>query len=250
MGTFILTLLGWTAGVIAAVAAIRYGLLLAGYLDPKLSALLQSSWPGFNWYWKLPYRAGLVTEFFFSILTGKRNYFKPNWWPLKLTGYLAFLLFLALLFSRSGTLHYLRNLWYNGILFPPAGELTFLTVYLITVTLLLAGVMLLLTAESVRMHYFLFPVRLLLYSCLSILFGLLSLLTLVVLMIYPLLYLVSRITGANPFASLSENYVRFRETLTLWQEKRRFAREHKQKTIARPVKIPRRPGKHGGQEAV
>jgi len=231
MTDFILTLLMAVLLVTAAIFITKYGLRMAGKLDKRLSIIVHHSFPGFQWYFRLPFRAGILTEYYFFLIIGKKNFFKTNWWPLKMFAYSSLLLFFAFLFNRTGVIHFYR---YSIVSFDTgflAENMNFLFWYLTGILIIDLIIIMLLLTESVRMHLWLAPVRIIIYLCLSILFSLLALFTCLVLLFFPLMYIVYRISGSGTFSKIRYHYSQFYFKLAEWKEKRDFYRQHRRISV-------------------
>jgi hypothetical protein len=227
MGAFSLILISWSAGVIAAFFAIRYGLVMGRRLDQYFQKILQSRFSGFTGYFRIPFQLGLIIEFCYYLIIGRTNYQHPNWWPLKYTGFVAILLFPALLISFNNTTFLLSGIIYPDGLVNLFETNTFLSWYLVVLLALESLILTMLVAESLLMHYFLAPVRIALYAVLATLFGILSLISLVVLLLYPLVLLIARLGAPNPYTMLRRQYDTFIVYQETWREKRRFFQENK-----------------------
>ena len=227
MGEFILTLVGWTVGTIAAFFLIRIGLILGRRLDLCFRKILQSRFRGFTGYFRLPFRIGLILEFSFYLILGRKNYWQSNWWSLKCTAYIMLLFFPVLLLSCQHTLSLISLILLPDGLLTLFETNTFLSWVLVVLMSAETLVIILLVVESILMHYFLAPVRIVLYSILLSLFGAFSLISLFALLLYPVIWIITRFGGTNPFHLLRRKYDPFIESLEAWREKKRFLLENK-----------------------
>jgi ABC-type multidrug transport system fused ATPase/permease subunit len=190
---FILYLFAFTASVFLLSAAIRYGLKGAGRWDMKICSKLGKSFTGFNWYYRIPFSIGIVPEYYFYLVIGRDNYFKTNWWALKTSGFLSFLMFLAFLTNRTEATQYfsLQTLTEGGMLTYFTSGVTFW--YLNLVNLLFTAVIVLIVVESIRMHGWYAPVRIVIYTLLSALIYVLTMTVLVVIIMVTALYIAYKI---------------------------------------------------------
>ena len=191
---FILYLFAFTATVFLLSAAIRYGLKGATRWDQKISSKLGRHFTGFQWYYRIPFSFGVVPEYYFFLVIGRDNYFNANWWALKTSGFLSFLMFLALLFNKQET-----ELYYSLQTLREGGLVSYFTTDLVTfwylhlINLLFVSVIVLIVVESIRMHGWYAPVRIFFYSLLSFLMYVLTITVLVVIIMVTLLYIAYRI---------------------------------------------------------
>ena len=190
---FILYLFAFIASVFLLSAAIRYGLRGANRWDARISSRLGKSFTGFNWFYRIPFSIGVVPEYYFFMVIGRENYFKTNWWALKTSGFLSFLMFLAFLTNRTEATQYfsLQTLAEGGILTYFTSGVTFW--YLNLVNLLFTAVFVLIVVESIRMHGWYTPVRIIIYTLLSALMYVLTMTVLVVIIMVTALYIAYKI---------------------------------------------------------
>ena len=152
------------AVVYAASMAIRFGLRLAYAWDDRISNKIRGHHTGFQWYYRIPTSTGVIPEFFFFLVLGRKNYFTNGWWPLRTSFFISLLLFLAALLGRSTVERY-----YSQAFIAENGFTAYLNSgaavwYLNMVNLLYLGVFVTLVVESIRMHHGWAPIRILLFT--------------------------------------------------------------------------------------
>lgn len=251
---FILILIGLATTVFTLGVFIRYGLKLAGVWDERICNKRSSAFCGFNWYFRIPWAIGVVFEFFFFLILGAGNYFKTNWWAIKASAYVSFLLFLAMVTSRGTVEAYYS--WSmvaeNGIGGMLSGSST--VWYLHLINLLYLGIGILITIESIKMHGWLAPVRVLLYGLYSIFISVITIMVLALLIALSLLYLAYKIIRFMMSSSrrhrnddddestpkiLNNSYRRFRAELYEWEAERKNILPESRKTKEQEVKRKR-----------
>lgn len=242
----------------------RYGLKVAGLWDERICNKRNSTFYGFQWYYRIPWAIGVVFEFFFFRVLGGDNYFKTNWWAIRTSAYLSFLLFLAMLTSR-GTVeaYYSLSPLVEGestaaILMSNS---TVWYLHMINILYLIVGV--LITFESIRMHGWLAPVRMLLYGLSCIFISIITIIVLALLIALTLFYLAYKIIkffmssrrrhrkyddDESTPEILNNSYRRFRAELYDWEAERKNTlperRKEKEPEVKRKrPKIKRKPRK-------
>ena len=253
---FILFLFAFTATVFLLAAAIRYGLKGVARWDQKISDRSGRTFTGFPWFYRIPFSIGVVPEYYFYLVIGRDNYFKPNWWALKTSGFLSFLVFLAFLTNRTEATQYfsLQTLTEGNILTYFTSGVTFW--YLNLINLLFAVVFVLIVVESIRMHGWYAPVRILFYSLMSFLMFVLTIVTMFVIIMVTALYIAYRIIKFFMTSSrrrrrqqvdddddvsdqLNNRFRIFRAELYTWEAERRTTRSNRQKDRKTEVKRKR-----------
>lgn len=234
---FILILIGLATTVFTLGVFIRYGLKLAGVWDERICNKRNSTFCGFNWYFRIPWAIGVVFEFFFFLILGSANYFKTNWWAIKASAYVSFLLFLAMVTSRGTVEAYYS--WSmvaeNGIGAMFSGNSTVWYLHMINSLYLIIGI--LITIESIRMHGWLAPVRMLLYGLSCVFISIITIMVLALLIALSLLYVAYRIIkffmssrrrrrnndddDESTPVILNNSYRRFRAELYEWEAERK-----------------------------
>jgi hypothetical protein len=235
---FILILISLSASIFLLGISIRFGLKWAGLWDEKICNKRNSSFCGFNWYYRIPWAVGVIPEYFFYRIMGADNYFKTNWWAVRSSAYLSFLLFLAVLTS-SGTV----QAYYDLSMISESGIGSILSMdttiwYLHMINVLYLGLGILITIESIRMHAWWAPVRMFMYGLYSIFMAWITVMILALLIAISLLYVAYRIIkffmssrrnrrrrdnddNDDPHELLNNSYRRFRAELYAWEQDRK-----------------------------
>jgi len=151
MLNFFISIVVFGVSMFLFAVAIRYGMASAQRVDDWLLSKSNRSFEGFDWYYRIPFAIGAIPEYFFAMVLGNDNYFKTNWWALKTSSFISVLLFVALLNSRGAVLSY-----YSLSFMGDKGVLALFTSgtfvwYLNFVTLMYAGLAVLITVESLKM---------------------------------------------------------------------------------------------------
>lgn len=258
---FLLYIISFVGSVFLFSIAINYGLKLADTWDRRISGKLNRSFQGFNWYFRIPFSIGVIPEYFFYLVLRAENYFKTNWWALKLFAFNTFLVFIAVISNNSVANKYYSLSYYteNGISALFTSGVTFW--YLNVLTLFFFAIITLIIIESVRMHGWYAPVRIILYSTLSFFMAAVTLMVLSLIITITVLYIAYKIIKFLFFSSsrkknvddedvseqLNNNYRRFRAELYAWENSyrtstRTIKREIKKPTIKRKrPKVERKP---------
>jgi hypothetical protein len=213
--------------------AIKYGLQLAGKWDLKINRKLNRNFTGFNWFFRVPFAVGVIPEYFFYLVMRANNYYKTNWWALKLFAFNTFLIFIAAITNNSVVNKYYSISYYteNGITALFNSGITFW--YLNILSLVFLGIIVLIVIESIRMHGWYAPVRILLYTTLSFFMATVTLMVLSLIITITLLYIAYKILKFFFFSSrstsnddgrdedvsdrLNNSYRRFRAELYEWE---------------------------------
>jgi hypothetical protein len=224
---------------------IRYGLKVAGLWDDKITNKLRNTFTGFSWFYRIPFSIGVIPEYFFWLTIGNNNYFKTNWWALKTSSFITFLLFIAALSNRSEMeLYYsLAALKENGIMSYVTSGITFW--YLNLITVFYFTVFILIVIESIRMHHWYAPVRIIMYSTLSLLMSVVTFIVLGLIILVTFLYIAYKIIKFLFFSrnkkrreedddedvseTLNNNYRVFRAELYAWEDDLKSSRSFKRK---------------------
>ena len=190
---FILYLFAFIASVFLLSAAIRYGLKWAARWDNKITNKLASKFIGFNWYYRFPFAIGVIPEYYFYMVLGNNNYFRTNWWTLKTGAFLSFLMFLAFLTNKSESEAYysLQTISESGLITYLTSGVTFW--YLNIINLLIITLFALIVTESIRMHNWYAPLRIVLYSLLSLFMYTLTIIVMTVIIMVTFLYIAYKI---------------------------------------------------------
>lgn len=256
---FILLLIGLAAAVYTMALAIRYGLKGSLAWDRKICDKRNAGFRGYNWQFRIPTSVGVIPEYFYFLVLGRHSYFNARWWALRAAAYISLLLFLAILVDRSTVQSYysfslIREYGFTSLI--NAGSSIW---YLNMINILYSFLFITITVESIRMHAWLAPVRILFYSILSILIASISLTSLTLIIALSLLYVVYRIikwfwtsrkrvkvSGHDDQNEITEklnnSYRRFRAELYAWEKEQKEnkhvieEREHnKEVKTRRPV---------------
>jgi hypothetical protein len=260
---FLLYIISFVGSVFLFSMAINYGLKLAGYWDDKVNNKLNRSFQGFNWYFRIPFSVGVIPEYFFYLVLRAENYFKTNWWALKLFAFNTFLIFIAVLSNNSVVNKYYSYSYYadNGINALFTSGITFW--YLNIITLFFLVITTLIIIESVRMHRWYAPVRIILYSMLSFFMAAVTLMVLSLIITITALYIAYKIIKFLFFSSsrkqtegdddedvsdqFNNSYRRFRAELYDWESSYKTSNRAVKKEIKKPTikrkhpKVERKP---------
>ncbi len=240
MLNFIMYLFGFAASVFLLAVALRYGLKGAGIWDEKIINKLNRTFTGFNWFYRIPFSIGVIPEYFFWLTIGNSNYFKTNWWALKTSSFITFLLFIAILSNGSEVESY-----YSFERIAEGGLMSFLTSgttfwYLNLLMLFYSTVFILIVIESIRMHHWYAPVRIIMYSVLSLIISVVTFIILSLIILVTVLYIAYKIIKFLFFSknrkrhkeeddedvseTLNNNYRIFRAELYAWEDELRSTR--------------------------
>ncbi len=190
---FLISLVVFSASVFLLAVSIRYGLRGAARLDAYFSQKHQSGYPGFQWYYRIPFSMGVVPEYFFALVIAYDNYFKRNWWALKTASFISVLVFVAGLKSRSAVAAYFSLSFLEG-----KGMAGFFTsgnfiMFMNIIVLLYAALFVLICIESFKMHGIYAPVRIVVYSLLSLMMANLTIITLSLIVFVTVIYVILKI---------------------------------------------------------
>ena len=193
MINFLISILIFTASVFLLAVSIRFGLRGAGSLDLYFSQKNNSDYEGFQWYYRIPFSIGVVPEYFYLLVIAYDNYFKRNWWALKTASFISVLVFIAGLKSRSAvqayfSLGFLEEKGFMGF-FNSGNFVMFMNI----IVLLYAGLFVLICIESIRMHGVYAPVRILVYSLLSLMMANFTIITLSLIIFVTVVYVIIKI---------------------------------------------------------
>ena len=245
---FLLYIISFVGSVFLFSMVINYGLKLAERWDAKICNKLQRSFDGFNWFFRIPFAIGVIPEYFFYLVLRADNYFRTNWWALKLFAFNTFLIFIAVITNNSVVDKYYSLAYYtqNGISALFTSGVTFW--YLNILTLVFLAIITLIIIESVRMHGWYAPVRIILYSTLSFFMAAITLMVLSLIITITVLYIAYKIIKFLFFSSsrkraeeegdedvsdqLNNSYRRFRAELYNWENDFKSTK----KTVKREVK--------------
>lgn len=260
---FIISIVVFAASVFLLAVSVRYGLIGAEKLDNYFSKKNNSNYPGFQWYYRIPFSIGVIPEYFYAIVLGHDNYFNRNWWALKTASFISILVFIAGLKSRSAVSAYFsfNFLQEGGIiaLFTSGSFVNFMNI----VVILYVALFVLICIESIRMHGIYAPIRIIAYSILSIFMANLTVITLSIIAFVAVVYVVIKVIWFLFFSSkkskdnededeetagtiLSGGLADFRRDLYQWEKEEKnnptvsYKSEPDKKTVRRRPKITRR----------
>ena len=278
MINFLISILIFAASAFLLAVSIRFGLRGAAQLDDYFSQKNNSDYEGFQWYYRIPFSIGVVPEYFYLLVIAYDNYFKRNWWALKTASFISVLLFIAGLKSHSAVQAYfsLGFLEEKGLMgfFNSGNFVMFMNI----IVLLYVGLFVLICIESFRMHGIYAPVRILVYSLLSLMMANFTIITLTVIIFITVVYVVIKILvffftssrrrrhrrdddyeeEETPGSILGKGMREFKTELYKWEEEEKTAPKtvYSPKTkdeprIRKRPKITRRrkPTSKGGNEA-
>lgn len=215
------------------VYSLRYGVRGGQRMDQYFSYKRNSVYPGFQWYYRIPFGIGVIPEYFFAMVLTSDNYYRRNWWAVKSSAFISALLFIALLKSRSGVYDYFsfRFVMENGFLalFTSGNFVIFMNIIALAYTTLF----ILLCIESIKMHGIYAPIRILTYSLLCLLMANLIMVSLSAIFFVAIAYVAIKIIWFLFFSSnpkkeddvdesagsiLNGGYQVFKTDLYRWEE--------------------------------
>lgn len=260
MINLLISIVVFAASFFMMVFAIRYGDRGAIRLDQYFSNKNNSIYPGFQWYFRIPFYIGVIPEYFYALILTYDYYYKKNWWPLKIASFISVLLFIALLKSRSAVYDYMtfNFIVENGILalFTSGNFVIFMNIIVISYMALFV----LICIESFKMHGIYAPVRILVYSLLSFLLANLTIISLSIIVFVAIAYVVLKVIGFLFFSSkknkkeekdestrsiLNSGFKEFKSDLYHWESENRnskteYVEEETLKIERKKPKITRR----------
>lgn len=190
---FIISIVVFAVSVFLLAVSIRYGLSAAARLDDYFSEKNNSDYPGFQWYFRIPFSFGVIPEYFYALVLNHDNYFKKNWWALKASSFMSVLVFIASLKSRSAvysyfSLNFLENKSILGF-FTSGTFVNFMNI----IVLLYVALFILICIESIKMHGIYAPIRIAVYSLLSLFMANLTIITLSLIVFIAIVYVIIKI---------------------------------------------------------
>ena len=237
------------------LVVIRYGLKGAAVWDDKISNKSKNPFTGFKWFYRIPFSIGVIPEYFFWMAIGNSNYFKANWWALKTSSFITFLLFIAVLSNGSEVESYysFERIAEHGLMSFLTSGITFW--YMNLLMLFYSTVFILIVIESIRMHHWYAPVRIIIYSILSLLMSVVTFIILGLIILTTILYIAYKIIKFLFFSknrkrheeeddedvseTLNNNYRVFRAELYAWEDELRSTRSSVRKEKKTIVKRKR-----------
>jgi hypothetical protein len=262
MLNFILSFFGLLASVFLISLSIRYGLRFASVWDGYIASRRRGNGRAYNWYYRIPWSAGVIPEYFFFLVTGPKNYFSTNWWALRTGAYITALLFIALLFRNSMAGDYYQLILPEqglNVLLSGSSAIWFMNI----INLLYLALFSLIITESIRMHGWYAPVRIIVFTVLTVMMSAVTLATLSLIIIVSILYVLFKILmfffsgkrkkgvpddkNESLRGTLSNGFRAFRAELYAWESERKTVPVVTEKKDPRPVikrskpKIVRKP---------
>jgi|GEM_PF-897453 len=199
--SFLISILAFAVSVFLLAVSARYGLIGAGRLDEYFSQKNNSSYEGFQLYYRIPTSVGIIPEYFYAIILGHNSYFKKNWWALKTSSFLSIFIFIATLKSRSTVISYysFQFLQENEFidLFTSGTFINFLNI----ITILYIALFVLICIESIKMHGVYAPARIIAYSLLCLIMANLTVITLSIIVFLTIAYLIIKVIWFLFFSS-------------------------------------------------
>jgi cellulose synthase/poly-beta-1,6-N-acetylglucosamine synthase-like glycosyltransferase len=203
MLNFLISIVVAAASVFLMILAVRYGLNYSARVDNYFISKANGK-EGFNWYYRIPFKIGIIPEYFFAMILGNENYFNRRWWALKTSSFISVLLFIAMLNSRSSVYSYysLELISESGIisLFTSGSFYNFLNL----ITLLYISLFVMICIESFRMYKLYAPVRIIMFSVLSLLMANITVITLSIIVFITIAWLVIKVIWFLFFSSKSK----------------------------------------------
>ncbi len=201
MINFLISIVIIAASVFLLVVSARYGLMGTGRLDSYFSQKNSSNYSGFQWYYRIPFSFGVIPEYYYAIVLGHDNYFNRNWWALKTASFISVLVFIAGLKSRLAVSDYFSFsfLQDKGIVgfFTSGNFVNFMNIIVVLYVVLF----ILICIESIRMHGIYAPIRIIIYSLLSVVMANLTIITLSIIVFIAIVYIVIKVIWFLFFSS-------------------------------------------------
>ena len=259
----IISIILFLVSVFLLALSVRFGLKNVVRLDSYFSQKNNSNYPGFQWFYRIPFSVGVIPEYFYAVVLSYESYFKRNWWSLKTASFISVLVFAATLKNKSAVYHYfsLGFVKENGIsaLFTSGNFVIFLNI----IALLFVGLFVLLCIESIKMHGVYAPIRILTYGFLSFLMADLTIIALSIVIFLTVVYILFKILkfiifsyryrrryryyyeDEKPDKSLEKGYREFKAELYVWEKEEKtedlvYDEISAEQTIRKRPKIIRR----------
>ncbi len=260
--SFLIQLIIFAVSLFLLAISVRYGLMGASRMDNYFSQKNNSDYPGFQWYYRIPFSIGVIPEYFYAIVLGHDNYFNRNWWALKTASFISVLIFIAGLKSRLAVSAYFSFgfIKEGGItaLFTSGNFVNFMNI----IVVFYVALFVLICIESIRMHGIYSPIRIAIYSILCLMMANLTVIALSIIVFIAVVYVVIKVIWFLFFSSkksknkndeddddetagtiLRGGLREFKTELYQWEgeEKSRSSVSYKsEKTVRRRPKITRR----------
>jgi len=201
MINFLISIIVIAVSAFLLAVSLRYGIMGAGRLDNYFSLKNNSSYPGFQWYYRIPFSIGVIPEYYYAMVLGHDNYFIKNWWALKSSSFISILVFIAGLKSQTAVSAYfsLSFLQDKGIIgfFTSGNFVNFMNI----IVVLYLALFILICIESIKMHGIYSPVRIIAYSLLSLFMANLTIITLSIIVFVTVVYVIFKIIKFLFFSS-------------------------------------------------
>lgn len=261
MLNFLISIVIFAASAFLLAVSIRFGLRGAARLDDYFSQKNNSDYEGFQWYYRIPFSIGVVPEYFYLLVIAYDNYFKRNWWALKTASFISILVFVAGLKSRSAVASYfsLSFLDEKGLAgFYTSGNFV---MFMNIIVVLYVALFVLICIESFRMHGIYAPVRILVYSLLSLMMANFTIITLSVIVFISVVYVIIKVLvffftssrrrrrreedveeeDETAFSILGKGMQEFKSDLYQWEEEEKSSPKstYKPKNETKPIKRKR-----------
>lgn len=251
MFNFLISIVVFAVSAFLLAMSVRYGMIGAERVDTWVQQKSCRSFEGFDWYYRIPFSIGTIPEYFYAMVLGRDNYFKTNWWALKTASFIAVLLFVALLKSRSTVAGYysLSFVGDQGIAaFFTSGTFVW---YLNFITLMYLALAVLVIIEGVKMAGLYAPVRIVYYGFLCLMMANLTLLVLGVIVFVAVVYFIFKVVKFLFFSNrrrnqdqedeesageiLNKGLAGFKPELYEWEANRKSQIRKETKPIHKPV---------------
>ena len=193
MINILISIVIFAASAFLLAVSIRYGLRGVARLDDYFSQKNNSNYEGFQWYYRIPFSIGVIPEYFYALVIAYDNYFKRNWWALKTASFISVLVFIAGLKSRTAIAAYfsLSFLDEKGLTgFYTSGNFV---MFMNIIVVLYVALFVLICIESFRMHGVYAPVRILVYSLLSLMMANFTVITISVIVFVTVVYVIIKV---------------------------------------------------------
>lgn len=199
--SFLISMLVAAVSIFLLIVSVRYGLRGAIRMDDYFSNKNNSTYKGFQLFYRIPFSIGAIPEYYYALILGFDNYFSKSWWALKTSSFISILVFIATLSNRSTVYSYytLEFMQEKGImgLFTSGTFVNFLNI--ITLLYILLAVMV--CIESIKMHGIYAPVRILIYGVLCLMMANLTIITLSIIIFVTIAYIAIKIIWFLFFSS-------------------------------------------------
>jgi len=201
MINFLISLVLFAVSIFLLVIFIRNGLKGAEKLDYYFLQKNHSNYPGFWWYFRIPFSVGVIPEYFFAIVLGYENYFKKNWWALKTASFISVLVFAVGIKHRATLTDYFSFSFLKedgfSSLYTSGNKIILINIAVLFFVILFIFICI----ESIKMQGFYALLRIIIYSFLSFLMVNLTLIALSLIILVTVVYLFFKLIGLFFFSS-------------------------------------------------